>query len=331
MSRRMSAVVIGRAGRCCSCAAPTAFAQVDRATLTGIVRDPSDAVHRQGAGQGHQPGDQRRRQRVDDHADGTYLVVNLAPGEYLVQVEAHGLPALRADRVRSRLGARSRLDMSLAVGSIGETVTVEGVTPLLSTENAVLGTVVDAQRGRQAAARHPQLGRPAGAGPRRAERSLHRAGRRHLVRPHRRRQRARQSQPAEQLPARRRRQQQLLDQRAGADDADFAAVGGCDRRVQGGDEPVRRRIRLVAGRRDHRQHQVRHQHHPRHRVRLLPQRLARLEQLLRQARQPAEADEQSEPVWRQPRRTDRAQSRVLLRRLRGARASSRACCAPAAS
>ena len=33
--------------------------------------------------------------------------------------------------------------MSLAVGSIGETVKVEGVTPLLSTESAVLGTVVN--------------------------------------------------------------------------------------------------------------------------------------------------------------------------------------------
>ncbi len=35
------------------------------------------------------------------------------------------------------VGTRSRLDVSLAVGSVGETVTVVGVTPLLSTEAAV--------------------------------------------------------------------------------------------------------------------------------------------------------------------------------------------------
>ncbi|NJM92443.1 MAG: hypothetical protein HC861_07295 [Rhodospirillaceae bacterium] len=41
------------------------------------------------------------------------------------------------------LGARSRLDISLPVGSVGEMVTVTGVSPLLSTESAALGTVVN--------------------------------------------------------------------------------------------------------------------------------------------------------------------------------------------
>ena len=74
--------------------------------------------------------------------EGVYLVVNLAAGEYLVQAEAAGFQRFE-QTVSLELGARSRLDMSLAVGSIGETVKVEGVTPLLSTESAVLGTVVD--------------------------------------------------------------------------------------------------------------------------------------------------------------------------------------------
>ena len=74
--------------------------------------------------------------------EGVYLVVNLTPGEYLVQAEATGFQRYE-QTVSLELGARSRLDLSLPVGSIGETVTVEGVTPLLSTESAVLGTVVD--------------------------------------------------------------------------------------------------------------------------------------------------------------------------------------------
>ncbi|MGH9174193.1 MAG: carboxypeptidase regulatory-like domain-containing protein, partial [Vicinamibacterales bacterium] len=123
-----------------ACAA-TAHAQVDRATLTGIVKDPSDAVIA------------KAQVRVTSlatnavsttttTADGTYLVVNLAPGEYLVQVEAQGFQRFE-QTVVLELGARSRLDMALAVGSVGETVTVEGVTPLLSSESAVLGTVVN--------------------------------------------------------------------------------------------------------------------------------------------------------------------------------------------
>lgn len=121
--------------------AATTYAQVDRATLTGVVRDPSDAVVPKAkvivtsiaTGVAS---------TVTTTADGTYLVVNLAPGEYLIQAEAAGFQRYE-QTVKVETGARSRLDMSLTVGAISETVTVEGVTPLLSTESAVLGTVVD--------------------------------------------------------------------------------------------------------------------------------------------------------------------------------------------
>lgn len=132
-----SAVVLAALFLCASIAG----AQVDRATLTGVVRDPSDAVL------------PKAKVTVTSLAtgvastvtttnEGVYLVVNLTPGDYLVQVEAAGFQRYE-QTVNLELGARSRLDLSLAVGSIGETIKVEGVTPLLSTESAVLGTVVD--------------------------------------------------------------------------------------------------------------------------------------------------------------------------------------------
>ena len=119
----------------------TAFAQVDRATLTGIVRDPSDAVISKATVKVTSLAT-NTASTVTTTADGTYLVVNLAPGEYLVQIEAPGFQRFE-QTVALELGARSRLDVSLAVGSVGETVTVEGVTPLLNSESAVLGTVVN--------------------------------------------------------------------------------------------------------------------------------------------------------------------------------------------
>lgn len=122
-------------------AAVTASAQVDRATLTGVVRDPSSAAIPQA------------KITLTSLAtgvvttstttgDGTYLIVNLIPGEYLVQAEAPGFQVYE-QTVRIELGARARLDMSLPVGAIGETIRVEGITPLVNTENATLGTVVD--------------------------------------------------------------------------------------------------------------------------------------------------------------------------------------------
>ena len=121
--------------------AGAASAQVDRATLTGVVRDASGGVL------------PKARVIVTSLAtgvattattsnEGVYLVVNLMPGDYLVQAEAAGFQRFE-QTVNLELGARSRLDMSLPVGTIGETVKVEGITPLLSTESAVLGTVVD--------------------------------------------------------------------------------------------------------------------------------------------------------------------------------------------
>jgi outer membrane receptor protein involved in Fe transport len=121
--------------------AVAASAQVDRATLTGVVRDASDAVL---------PNARvtvtslatNVASTVTTNSAGVYLVVNLLPGEYLVQAEAPGFQRFE-QTVALELGARSRLDLSLALGSLGETVKVEGITPLLSTESAVVGTVVD--------------------------------------------------------------------------------------------------------------------------------------------------------------------------------------------
>lgn len=121
--------------------ATTARAQVDRATLSGVVRDPTSAVIPKARITVTSLATDAAS-RTTTTAEGTYLIVNLMPGEYLVQAEADGFQRFE-QTVMLELGARSRLDLSLTVGAIGETVKVEGVTPLLSTESAVVGTVVD--------------------------------------------------------------------------------------------------------------------------------------------------------------------------------------------
>lgn len=116
------------------------FAQVDRATLTGVVRDASNAVI---------PAATVKvmnlatgvEQTVTVTGDGVYLIVNLASGQYLVEATATGFQT-SSQTVELALGQRGRLDLSLAVGGVGETVTVAGVTPLLDTQSAVLGSVV---------------------------------------------------------------------------------------------------------------------------------------------------------------------------------------------
>jgi hypothetical protein len=117
-----------------------AWAQVDRATLTGVVRDPSNAVIPQAAIKvtGIATGVEHAAVATDD---GAYLIVNLAPGEYLVEASAGGFQTF-AQVVQLQTGQRARIDFSLPVGGVGETVKVEGITPLLETQSAALGSVV---------------------------------------------------------------------------------------------------------------------------------------------------------------------------------------------
>lgn len=121
-------------------AATPAWAQVDRATLTGTVKDPSNAVIPKATVKitGVATGVE---QSAVATGDGTYLIVNLTPGEYLVEASASGFQTY-AQVVQLQTGQRARIDFSLPVGGLGETVKVEGITPLLDTQSAVVGTVV---------------------------------------------------------------------------------------------------------------------------------------------------------------------------------------------
>jgi hypothetical protein len=117
-----------------------AWAQVDRATVTGIVND---------ADGGAIPGatvvvtnlatNVESRQQTSDA--GGYQVGNLIPGKYRVDVELTGFKK-SSQVVTLEVGQRARLDVELAVGSFTETVTVGESSQLLNANDATLGAVI---------------------------------------------------------------------------------------------------------------------------------------------------------------------------------------------
>jgi outer membrane receptor protein involved in Fe transport len=117
-----------------------AAAQVDRATLTGVVRDPSNAAVA-GATVTVTHITTGVDWRVLTSDEGTYLVVNLPPGEVIVEAEAPGFQRF-VRTVLLAIGNRVSLDLTLPVGAVTETVQVQGVTPLLDTQSPVVGSVV---------------------------------------------------------------------------------------------------------------------------------------------------------------------------------------------
>src|SRR5262245_60169258 len=100
----------------CALAAPRlAFAQVDRATLTGTIKDSGGAIV---------PGatvsvtnlatNVAVTQQTTD--TGTYLAVNLIPGRYRVDVELSGFKKT-SQTIELEVGQRARVDVTLSVGN----------------------------------------------------------------------------------------------------------------------------------------------------------------------------------------------------------------------
>ncbi len=126
-------------------ACATASAQDARGSIVGTVTDATGAVV---------PGapvevinkamGTRNSLRTNDA--GLYTATFLIPGMYQVKVEVAGFKKFLRDDLEVRVNDRIEVDIKLEVGAAEQSVTVTGETPLLNTESATLGAVVDGRR-----------------------------------------------------------------------------------------------------------------------------------------------------------------------------------------
>src|SRR5438045_419262 len=77
--------------------------------------------------------------------EGTWYVPNLNPGNYQLKIEAQGFKAYVQDGISLRTAEQPRIDVRLEVGSITESIQVTGTPPLLETETATSGQVLEGQ------------------------------------------------------------------------------------------------------------------------------------------------------------------------------------------
>jgi outer membrane receptor protein involved in Fe transport len=117
-----------------------AAAQVERASITGTVKDQSDAVIPGATVTAINVGTNVPAIAVTD-VQGAYVVAALIPGEYRIDVELTGFRK-SSKRVMLDTGQRARLDFSLSVGPVEQSVSVEAASPLVNTEQSTLGTVI---------------------------------------------------------------------------------------------------------------------------------------------------------------------------------------------
>src|SRR5262249_4739004 len=119
---------------------PAARAQVDRATLSGVVKDTGGGVVPGATVLVTNLATNLESQEVTTES-GSYQVVNLIPGRYRIDVELTGFKK-SSQVVTLEVGQRARVDVELAVGELSETVTVSESPQLLNANDATLGAVI---------------------------------------------------------------------------------------------------------------------------------------------------------------------------------------------
>src|SRR5215467_6586888 len=119
----------------------SAMAQTDGA-ISGVIRDPSGAVIPGAMVTVTNPATNQVRSAISNEA-GVYNFPVLQPGKYNIKVELPGFRTIEQNGVELQIQQSARIDFTLQVGEISQTVEVSGTAALIATENATVGTVIE--------------------------------------------------------------------------------------------------------------------------------------------------------------------------------------------
>jgi Carboxypeptidase regulatory-like domain/TonB dependent receptor len=110
--------------------ATTAVAQTGQGSLRGYVKDEQGGALPGVSITATSPALIQPATAVTD-AEGGYRLINLPPGTYTVAADLTGFAAYRREDVLLRAGATFQVDITMKIGTLQETVTVAGESPML--------------------------------------------------------------------------------------------------------------------------------------------------------------------------------------------------------
>jgi hypothetical protein len=125
--------------------AAAASAQLSTAELSGRVTDTSGAVLPGVTVTMTQTATQATRTAISD-ADGTYVISNLPTGPYRLEVSLQGFRSYVQNGIVLQVGATPTINVSLELGNVAETITVEGAAPLIDVKSSGIKDVVENER-----------------------------------------------------------------------------------------------------------------------------------------------------------------------------------------
>jgi hypothetical protein len=129
---------------CLLTAASAAFGQNVSGTILGTVKDSSGGVI-SGASVSLTNQDTNFSFQTRTNSEGEYVSPNLPPGVYTVKAEFQGFKQTIIKDVRLPANRSVRADLVLEPGALAQSVEVEAAAPVVTSESATIGNVMESQ------------------------------------------------------------------------------------------------------------------------------------------------------------------------------------------
>lgn len=129
----------------CQILTSNAYSQAGQSEITGVIRN------NQGAGIAKAKITLTRVETDEvtstiSNNNGDYIITNLRPGSYRVNVEQNGFRRFVQEGILLTTGERIRLDVELLIGDINEEIKITADASILRTETSSLGQVISNRR-----------------------------------------------------------------------------------------------------------------------------------------------------------------------------------------
>ncbi len=141
-------VVVGVSAIClalCVSFAPRMAGQAAYGTIIGTVTDPSGAAV-PNAKITVTDKEKGVSTSTTSNDSGYYTVSNLTPGDYEATVEVKGFKTVVRENLPVIVGTSTTVNVTLEIGSVGQTITVDTTPPLIETDRAAVSTNLSSQQ-----------------------------------------------------------------------------------------------------------------------------------------------------------------------------------------
>ena len=119
-----------------------ALAQTAAGSIAGVVRDTTGAVLPGVTVEASSPALIEKVRIAATDGEGRYQIIELRPGTYTVTFALEGFNSVRREGIQLTTGFTAAVNADLQVGSVAETITVSGQSPVVDLQNTKQQVVV---------------------------------------------------------------------------------------------------------------------------------------------------------------------------------------------